>query len=246
MQFKSRLSILVAASVLYACGGPELDGQDPPLEGPPAAVDNSPPAELRVVILGNSLAAGYGVAPDEAFPALVGQKAMDRGWPVRIINAGISGETTSGGVGRIEWLLRERVDILVLELGANDGLRGILPTVTRTNLATIIARTRARYPDAAVILAGMQVPPNLGPAHTESFRGIFPEIARKMNTHLIPFLLEGVGGEAELNQADGIHPNREGHKIIAETVWHTLAPIIASRIEKVTDQLSTPTPQPDT
>jgi len=186
-----------------------------------------------VVVLGNSLAAGYGLDPEQAFPALLQQKVDSLAWNVVVVNAGVSGETTAGGLSRIDWLLRERVDVLILELGGNDGLRGIATEVTQQNLQAIINKTRDRYAEARVVLAGMQVPTNLGPIYTERFRNLYPELARENDVALIPFLLEGVGGISALNQSDGIHPTAEGHRIVAENVWETLRPVLASLIQEV-------------
>ena len=181
---------------------------------------------MRVVFLGNSLSAGYGLDPTQAFPALIQQKVDSLGWNVAIVNAGLSGETTAGGLSRIDWLLRQRIDVLVLELGGNDGLRGIATEVTKQNLQAIIDKTRARYPKVRVVLAGMQVPTNLGPVYTTRFRNLYPELALENTIGLIPFILEGVGGVRELNLPDGIHPTAEGHQIVAETVWKTLRPVL--------------------
>jgi acyl-CoA thioesterase I len=145
-----------------------------------------------------------------------------------VVNGGVSGETTSGGVERIDWILSQPVDVFVLELGANDGLRGIPVETTRKNLQTIIDRVKDKYPGAKIILAGMQVPPNMGPQYADSFRAIFPDIARKNKAELIPFLLEHVGGEASLNQDDGIHPNAEGHRMVADNVWPVLSRVLGS------------------
>ena len=139
-----------------------------------------------------------------------------------MVNAGVSGETTSGGSERIDWILRQPVDVFVLELGANDGLRGIPVSETRKNLQTIIDKVKQKYPDVILVLAGMQVPPNMGAQYSNDFREIFPELAQKNNMILIPFLLEGVGGEKDLNQADGIHPTAEGHEILAENIWQAI------------------------
>lgn len=192
----------------------------------PAETEPDTAAGATVLVLGNSLAAGSGVDPQEAFPALLQEKVDSLGWTFEIINAGLSGETSAGGLRRIDWLLRQPVDVLVLELGGNDGLRGIEPEVTKQNLQAIIDKTRARYPDARVVLAGMQIPPNLGPDYTERFRDIYPELAAENDAVLIPFLLEGVGGVPALNQSDGIHPTAEGHEIVAETVWTYLRPVL--------------------
>lgn len=182
-----------------------------------------------VVFLGDSLAAGYGVDPSESFPALVQKKADALGWSVNVVNAGVSGDTTAGGVRRLDWLLKRPMDILVVELGGNDGLRGIPFGSTRSNLVTIIHKTRVRYPQVRVVLAGMQMPPSMGQEYAAQFRDLFPSVAKEEKTALIPFLLEGVGGIESLNQADQIHPNVPGHKKIAETVWSVLEPILKSR-----------------
>lgn len=179
-----------------------------------------------VVVLGDSLAAGYGVDPEEAFPALLGAKIREAGLPFAVVNAGVSGDTTAGGARRIDWLLRRPVDVLLLELGGNDGLRGIPPASTRTNLQTIIDKTRARNPRVRIVLAGMQVPSNMGREFTEEFSAIFPALAAKNDAALIPFLLEGVGGDPKLNLPDLIHPTAEGHRILAENCWKVLRPLL--------------------
>lgn len=180
-----------------------------------------------IVFYGNSLTAGYGVdATTEAFPALVQEKIDSLQLPYKVINAGVSGETTAGGKGRIDWILRQPVNIFVLELGGNDGLRGIPIAETARNLQAIIDRVREKYPDAKIILAGMQVPPNMGRNYATAFRVVFQQLAVKNNLELIPFLLENVGGIAALNQGDGIHPNPAGHKIVAENVWQVLRGIL--------------------
>ena len=181
-----------------------------------------------ILILGDSLAAGSGVDPDEAFPALLQKRIDDAGLKYEIVNAGVSGDTTAGGLRRIDWLLRRKVDILVLELGGNDGLRGISPATTRTNLQTIIDRTKAKCPDAKIVIAGMQMPPNMGEEYNNTFRQVFPDIAKANKTALIPFLLEGVGGKPEMNLPDQIHPNPEGHRIVADNVWKVLKPLLNS------------------
>ncbi|WP_242696470.1 arylesterase [Longitalea luteola] len=180
-----------------------------------------------IVFYGNSLTAGYGVdASSEAFPALVQEKIDSLQLPYKVVNAGVSGETTAGGRSRIDWILRQPVDVFVLELGGNDGLRGIPIAETSRNLQAIIDRVREKYPNAKIILAGMQVPPNMGRQYATAFRGTFEQLASKNNLYLIPFLLEHVGGVASLNQADGIHPNREGHKIVAENVWKVIRELL--------------------
>ena len=184
-------------------------------------------AEQRtLVFFGDSLTAGYGVDPDEAFPALIGKKIEEARLPWRVVNAGLSGDTTAGGVRRLEWVLRQPVDLIVLELGANDGLRGVKPDVTRENLQLMIDHIRTRYPKAVIVLAGMRVPTNLGPDYTAAFAALYPDLAAGNHLALIPFLLEGVGGRPELNQGDGMHPTAEGHAKVAETVWKVLLPLL--------------------
>lgn len=180
-------------------------------------------AETKTVIFfGDSLTAGYGLDPDEAFPALIQKKIDAAGMPARVVNAGLSGETTAGGLRRLNWILRQKVDVFVIELGANDGLRGIAPDVTRNNLQAMIDQVRAKYPHVVIVLAGMQLPTNLGPDYTRKFAAIFPELATSNHLTLIPFLLAGVGGVESLNQGDGMHPTAQGDQIVADTVWKTL------------------------
>lgn len=183
----------------------------------------------RVVVLGDSLTAGYGLDPDLAFPALLQTMVDESGLDFEIVNAGVSGDTSAGGVRRINWLLRQEIDVLILELGANDGLRGVSLESTRTNLQKIIDETKTKNPEADIIIAGMMVPPNLGPDYTERFKQIFPSLAENNNCLLIPFLLDGVAGQPELNLPDGIHPTAEGHQIIAENVWKILETVLRER-----------------
>ncbi len=199
-----------------------------PLAAATAATTPARQAPHTLVFFGDSLTAGYGL-PDparDAYPAQVQEKIDAAGLPWRVVNAGLSGETTAGGLRRIDWTLRTPVDVFVLALGANDGLRGISPAVSRRNLEGILARVRARYPQARVIVAGMQMPPELGPDYTREFGAVFPAVAKAADATLLPFLLEGVGGVAELNLGDRIHPNRAGHAVIAETVWKVLRPLL--------------------
>lgn len=184
---------------------------------------------VRVLVLGNSIAAGYGLADPgtQSFPALLQQRVDSLGWDVRVQNAGLSGETSAGGLRRIDWLLQQKVDVLVLELGGNDGLRGVDPSATKKNLSAIIDTTLNRYPNARVVLAGMQIPPNLGPQYTQAFRDIYPAIAREYDrVSLVPFVLEGVGGVDSLMQDDKIHPTAAGQRRVATNVWDTLRPIL--------------------
>lgn len=179
-----------------------------------------------ILFYGDSLTAGYGLTPEEAFPALVGKKLNEKGKPCRIINAGLSGETSAGGLSRLDWVLRQPIDIFVLELGPNDGLRGLPLDQTKKNLQAIIDKVKAKYPRTKFVIAGMLVPPNMGPEYTAQFKKIFPDLAKKNNASLIPFLLEGVAGDEKLNQSDGIHPNPEGHKIVAQNVYKVIEPLL--------------------
>ena len=186
-------------------------------------------ADVRtIVFFGDSLTAGLGLdnPAAESFPALIGGRIAAAGLPWRVVNAGVSGETSAGGERRIDWVLRQPVDILVLELGANDGLRGIDPGVTRANLTAIIDRVHAQRPSARVVVAGMRMPPSLGEDYTRAFAAVFPAVAQAEHATLIPFLLEGVGGRPELNQADGLHPTAAGDTIVADTVWRVLRPLL--------------------
>jgi len=179
-----------------------------------------------IVFYGNSLTAGYGLSPEQAFPALIQKKIDSIGLSYQVVNAGVSGETSSGGKTRIDWILQQPVDIFVLELGANDGLRGIPLSETKKNLQEIIDKVKAKYPDAKLVFAGMQIPPSMGQTYTTEFKNIYTELAEKNSMTLIPFLLEGVGGEPELNQQDGIHPNEEGSRIVAGNVWKQLEKLL--------------------
>jgi acyl-CoA thioesterase-1 len=184
------------------------------------------PERKVVVVLGDSLAAGLGVEPGQAFPALLQKKIDAVGWNYTVVNAGVSGDTSAGGLARIDWLLRRRMDVLILELGGNDGLRGIPIPATKTNLQAILDRVARKYSQARVVVTGMQMPPNMGEEYTAAFRKIFPELAAKNHAALVPFLLEGVGGKPELNQEDRMHPTAAGHEIVAENVWRILKPVL--------------------
>lgn len=190
-----------------------------------AAVD-SLANKKTIVFFGNSLTAGYGVDPTEAYPALIQNTIDSLKLNYKVINAGVSGETSAGGNGRIDWILRQPIDVFVLELGGNDGLRGIPLTETKKNLQAIIDKVKAKYPNAKIMLEGMQIPPNMGQQYATQFKNIYPELATKNNTALVPFLLKNVGGDARLNQQDGIHPTAEGHKIVAQNVWDVLKGIL--------------------
>ncbi|MCP2044923.1 arylesterase [Pontibacter sp. HSC-36F09] len=181
-----------------------------------------------IVFFGNSLTAGYGLEPDQAFPALLQERIDSLGLPYKAVNAGLSGETSAGGKSRIDWLLKQPIDVFVLELGANDGLRGIDPASTYDNLGTIIDKVREQNPDAEIILAGMQMPPSMGQRFTKEFEQVYTRLAEDKDVVLIPFLLEGVAGDRALNQGDGIHPTIEGQRILADNVWTVLEPILVA------------------
>lgn len=182
--------------------------------------------DKKILFFGDSLTAGMGLSIEEAYPSIIQEKLDSLGLSYQVINAGLSGETTAGGKNRLDWVLNQNIDIFVLELGANDGLRGVPLTETRKNLQAIIDLVKNKNPRTEIVLAGMQIPPNLGQDYTEGFNKIFPELAVKNNLKLIPFLLKNVAGIPELNQNDGIHPTAEGHKILAENTWFILKDII--------------------
>ena len=195
------------------------------ISGPPShAADEERP---RIVAFGDSLTAGLGVAADEAYPARLQHRLDEQGLRYRVINAGVSGDTTAGGLRRVDWVLKSRPDIVILELGGNDGLRGLNLQQTKANLERIIERCQAA--SVMVILAGMKLPPNYGSDYTKSFEAIYPALAKQYRLTLIPFFLDGVAGSASLNQADGIHPTSEGYRIIADKVLETVTPLLKAR-----------------
>jgi acyl-CoA thioesterase-1 len=177
-----------------------------------------------IVALGDSLTAGFGLLVDEAYPTLLEQRLRREGYGYRVVNAGLSGDTTAGGLRRVDWVLRSRPTIVIVALGANDGLRHQSPAAMRDNLVEIVRRLRAA--GATVLLAGMRVPPNYGPDYARAFAAVFPEVARTTGVPLVPFLLDGVAGDPRLNQPDGIHPTPEGQRIIATTLWPHLKPLL--------------------
>jgi acyl-CoA thioesterase-1 len=179
-----------------------------------------------VLFFGDSVTAGYGLDPLEAYPARIQEKINSSGLNFKAVNGGLSGETSAGGLRRINWMLKRPIHILVLALGSNDGLRGLNTSVTKENLQAIIEITKYNYPRAKIMIAGLKAPPNMGSEYTEYFETIFTELAEVNKAVFIPFLLEGVAGVATLNQADGIHPNVEGHHILAENVWKYLKPLL--------------------
>src|SRR5258708_1040625 len=184
----------------------------------------------NILFFGDSLTAGYGLDdPAEAFPGVVQSKIDSAKLHYNVINAGLSGETSGGGKGRISWLLKQKVDVFILEVGANDGLRGIPVNETIENLQAIIDSVKTKYPKAKLVILGMQVPPNMGTAYAYSFKAIFPALAAKNNMALVPFLLKGVGGVPSVNQKDGIHPTAEGAKIVGDNVWQVLQGVLLSK-----------------
>jgi acyl-CoA thioesterase-1 len=193
-----------------------------------AAKDSTSKPTKTVLFFGDSLTAGYGLddPATDAYPSVIQKKIAQEGFPYKVVNAGNSGETSAGGRGRIDWVLKQKVNVFVLELGANDGLRGIPVAETARNLQAIIDRVKAKYPNAKLVMAGMQIPPSMGVSYAKQFRDVFPKLAVKNDMLLIPFLLEGVGGNAKLNQADGIHPTAEGAKLVAGNVWSILKGVL--------------------
>ncbi len=204
-----------------------------PLAGVLLAKDGVAPTSITnrpaILVLGDSLSAGLGVDPGEAYPALLQKKIDAAGLNFEIINGGVSGDTSAGGRRRISWYLTRRIDVLILELGGNDGLRGVPPATTQTNLQAIIDTARQANPQIKIVIAGMRLPPNLGREYTGAFERIFPALASGNRAALVPFLLEGVGGNPELNAADQIHPTAKGHQIVAENVWKILKPVLEAK-----------------
>jgi acyl-CoA thioesterase-1 len=220
--------------LIFACNHPEKQApttlatpDSTATTNPASATTNPSPATKKTILFfGNSLTAGYGVSPTEAFPALIGRRIDSLHLPYDVVNAGLSGETSAGGKTRISWILKQPISIFVLELGGNDGLRGIPLAGTTANLQAIIDSVKLHYPDARIVVAGMQIPPNMGADYGTAFRDLFPKLAAANHVALIPFLLQNVGGIPQLNQGDGIHPTAAGHKIVAENVWQVLAPLL--------------------
>jgi acyl-CoA thioesterase-1 len=223
--------LLVAGAA--ACGGeppppPAEDAVVVPLAAPPRVSDDARPA---IVFLGTSLTAGLGLeGPQQAYPALIQARLDSAGLAYRVVNAGVSGETSAGALRRVDWVMSQGdVAVLVVETGANDGLRGQDPDSLRANLEAIFARARQQNPPPKLILAGMEAPPNLGRDYTTRFRAVYPDVARAHGATLIPFLLDGVAGVESLNQADGIHPTAEGQRRMAEIVWEVLRRVLEER-----------------
>lgn len=188
---------------------------------------SSPGGKPVVLFFGTSLTAGLGLEPDQAFPALIEKKAAVEGMPITAVNAGLSGETTAGAARRIDWVLRTPADLVVIEGGANDALRGLSPDAARSNLEQVIAAIRQKQPAAKIVLLQMEAPPNYGVPYTRSFHAIYPDIAKKESIPLAPFFLDGVAGIPRYNQADGVHPNVAGERLVADNVWKALKPVVA-------------------
>ena len=217
--------ILIFCTLLsfLSCGNGKTPASDNTAQTPATAETPTTSNKKTILFFGDSLTAGYGLDdPQQAFPGVIQHKIDSLKLPYSVVNAGNSGETTAGGLGRIDWALKQKVDIFVLELGANDGLRGVPVAETRQNLQAIIDKVKGKYPKAKIILTGMQMPPSMGSAYTDAFKAVYPAIAKKNKIAFVPFLLTGVAGDPKLNQRDGIHPTAEGAKIVAENVWAVL------------------------
>lgn len=221
---------LVGALAIGACGGsetkPAATAQVPVESTSAAPAEATVEPRVRVLFVGTSLTAGLGLDPDSSYPAVLQRMADANNLRVTMVNAGLSGETSAGALRRIDWLLQERSDAVVIETGANDGLRGLNPDSTKANLHAIIRAVRAANPEARVLLAQMEAPPNLGQRYTRAFHDVFLNVARDEGVTLIPFFLDGVAGVPAMNQSDGIHPTEEGARLAARNMWRTLAPVL--------------------
>ncbi|HEY5939666.1 MAG TPA: arylesterase [Gemmatimonadales bacterium] len=220
------ISIFGLVAALFACDQRDREPQQGAT--PPIATATRP----SVVFLGTSLTAGLGLEPDQAYPALIQQKIDSAGLEFRVVNAGVSGETSAGARGRIDWLMREPVAVLVVETGANDGLRGLPPDSLRANIQAVFDRAKRSSSPPRLVLVGMRLPPNYGRVYADRFQSVYPELARENGAELVPFLLDGVGGIPRLNQADGIHPTADGQRVIAETVWKVLEPVLRGKAKE--------------
>lgn len=226
--FRSAMIALPLASVLLACGAPPPGPATAGMEPPPAATALPTAVAGRLVVfLGDSLTAGLGLGLEQTYPSLVAELLAARGLPIRVVNAGVSGDTTAGGLARLDWVLAQRPDLLVVGLGANDGLRGLPLGEVEANLRRIVER--ARGSGSKVLLLGMQIPRSYGPDYADAFADLYPRVARELGVPLVPFLLDGVAGVAELNLEDGIHPNAEGHRRLAATVEPHLERLLRDR-----------------
>ncbi|RMF00662.1 MAG: arylesterase [Bacteroidetes bacterium] len=225
----------VLAALLCTCDGnnsPETrtEAQNKTVENSNTPTVTTTARQRRIVFFGNSLTAGYGLDEAYSFPSLIQQRIDSLELDYEVVNAGLSGDTSAGGLSRVDWILEQPLDIFVLELGANDALRGFDLNATRQNLAAILEKVRSKYPEAKLVIAGMEAPPNMGASYTQDFRHIYRELAQAYDAALIPFLLEGVAADPKLNLADGIHPNAEGQLIVRENVWKVIAPLVGATI----------------
>lgn len=232
-KIRTNFGVFIALLLCISCGQTQKSSQlasdlSDTMETPsPEAVEELEESKKTILFFGNSLTAGYGLELSQAFPAIIQRKIDSLKLPYTVINAGISGETTADGRSRIDWVIKEqKIDIFILELGANDGLRGIPPAETRRNLRSIITQVKDRYPEAQILVCGMEVPPNLGEDYAAQFRIIFSDLSDSLQTSFLPFLLDKVAGEPELNLPDGIHPTPEGHEIVANNIWEVLSPLL--------------------
>ena len=234
------LSLAAVCSVTVAMSGCGESGKDTPRDTTPVVSETQPGGQATasagsrdsrpaLLIVGTSLTAGLGLDPDSAYPAILQRKLDSAGVAFRVVNAGYSGETSAGALRRIEWLLRDSAAVVMIETGANDGLRGQDVDSTRATLRAIVRRVKAVLPGAAILLAQMESPPNLGERYTTAFRAMFPAVAREEGIALVPFLLDRVAGVPEMNQGDGIHPNEAGSRIVADNVFRALLPILRER-----------------
>ncbi|WP_106566876.1 arylesterase [Cecembia rubra] len=219
-----KISILVIlATAIFSCSSPKEE-KSAEVTAVQETVDEGP--KKLILFYGNSLTAGYGIDAEDAFPGLVQHTIDSLDLNYKVINGGLSGDTSASGLTRLDWFLEEEPAIFVLELGANDGLRGISLSETKSNLKAIIQKVKNKYPETIILLAGMQIPPNMGPEYINEFEQMYPDISKEENVPLIPFLLEGVAGNPDLNLPDGIHPTEEGHRIVFTTVWEHLVKLI--------------------
>lgn len=230
LRFKASTLIILLSIVFASCGNnqnKQIDetSNSKPSEAAPVGTE-VPVKEKNILFFGTSLTAGYGLEQGEAYPELLQKKLDSLKLPYKAINGGLSGETSAAGKNRIDWLLKQPVAVFVLELGANDGLRGVAVSETTANLQAIIDKVKKKYPQVKMILTGMEVPPNMGAKYASDFRNMFKELAAKNEMVFLPFLLEGVAGIPRLNQNDGIHPTAEGQKIVAENVWSKLEGVL--------------------
>jgi acyl-CoA thioesterase I len=226
---KNLIRVTLSVFALFFTIGCQQNGEKAAAKTTETTAKTTTTAKKNILFFGNSLTAGYGLddASTAGFVGLTQQKIDSLNLPYRCINAGLSGETTAGGNSRIEWVIEQQpVDVFILELGGNDALRGLKAEESEKNLQGILDKVKAKYPSVKIVLSGMEAPRNMGKAYTTAFHNVYPTLAKRNNIALIPFVLEGVGGIAELNQKDGIHPTAEGNKIIVETIWKTLSPLL--------------------